>query len=90
MPHASAPPPTTQEEDRRALVQRADALAQLRQKVARLEEMAGRNQRDRVMLPQIQRALREARAQLAGAEAQHAASSKAVHDKEKLRKMTKF
>lgn len=77
----------SQEEDRRALAQRADALAQLRQKVKRLEEMQGRNKRDKVMLPQIERALREARAQLAGAEAQHAASTKAITDKEKLRKM---
>ncbi len=78
-----------QEDDRRALAQRADALAQLRQKVKRLEEMQGRNRRDKVMLPQIERALKEARAELAGAEAQHAASSKAIHDKEKLKKMVR-
>lgn len=86
----SHPPPTrVQEEDRRALAQRGDALAQLRLKVKRLEEMQGRNKRDKVMLPQIERALREARAQLGAAEAQHAASTKAISDKEKLRKMVR-
>ncbi|PRW59634.1 zinc finger CCCH domain-containing 18 [Chlorella sorokiniana] len=87
---ADSKKPANKEEDRRALAQRADALAQLRLKVKRLEEMQARNKRDKVMLPQIERALREARAQLAGAEVQHAASTKAITDKEKLRKMTKF
>ncbi len=52
--------------------------------------MAGRNARDKVMLPQIKRALAEAQAQVAAAESQHAASHKAIHDREKLKRMTKF
>lgn len=52
--------------------------------------MAGRNARDAVMLPQITRSLAEAKAQLAAAEAAHGASSKAIHDREKLKRMTKF
>lgn len=53
-------------------------------------EMAARNAKDKVMLPQIKRALAEAQAQLAASEAQHAASTKATHDKETLRRWTKF
>lgn len=53
-------------------------------------EMAGRNARDKTMLPQIKRALGEAQAQLAAAERQHSASTKAIHDREKLKRMAKF
>lgn len=53
-------------------------------------EMATRNAKDKVMLPQIRRALGEAHAALAAAEGAHAASAKAIHDREKLKKMHKF
>lgn len=52
--------------------------------------MAGRNARDKVMLPQIRRALAEAQAQVAAAERDHAASHKAIHEKEKQKRMSKF
>jgi hypothetical protein len=53
-------------------------------------EGAARNANDAVMAPQFRRALAEAQAQLAAAERQHAASHKAIHDKEKLKRMTKL
>ena len=53
-------------------------------------EGAARNASDAVMAPQFRRALAEAQAQLAAAERQHAASHKAIYDKEKLKRMTKF
>ena len=52
--------------------------------------MAGRNASDKLMLPQVKRALAEAEAQLRAAERQHDASHKAIHDKERLKRMTKF
>lgn len=65
-------------------------MTELRAKVRRLGEMAARNSKDAVMLPQIQRALREAQVQLAGAEQHEQRATKAIHDREKLRKWTKF
>lgn len=53
-------------------------------------EMAGRNARDKTMLPQIKRALAEAERALAAAERQHSASTKAIHERETLRRMAKF
>ncbi|KAL4422140.1 hypothetical protein ABPG77_006829 [Micractinium sp. CCAP 211/92] len=78
------------EEDRRALAKRADDLAQQRLRVQRLSEMAARNAKDKVMLPQIRRALAEAQAALAAAEREHSASTSAIHAKEKQRRWTKF
>lgn len=52
--------------------------------------MEGRNARDRVMLPQIKRAVAEAEAHLAAAERQHSASTRSIHDREKLKRMAKF
>lgn len=52
--------------------------------------MAARNARDKAMLPQIRRALGEAQAQLAAAERAHSASTKAIHEREKLKRMAKF
>ncbi|KAI3435825.1 hypothetical protein D9Q98_001883 [Chlorella vulgaris] len=78
------------EEDRRQLSQRADELAQLGVKVQRLRDMAARNAKDRLMLPQIRRALVEAQEQLAAAQQRHGASSKAIQDREKLKRMSKF
>ncbi len=53
-------------------------------------DMAARNAQDKVMIPQIRRALAEAQAQLAAAGAQQEASSKAIHEREKLKRMAKF
>lgn len=53
-------------------------------------EMAARNAQDKLMIPQIRRALAEAQAQLAAAQQQHSASTKAIHDREKLKRMAKF
>ncbi|KAL4458446.1 hypothetical protein ABPG75_013311 [Micractinium tetrahymenae] len=78
------------EEDRRALAKRADDLSQLRLKVQRLSEMATRNTKDKVMLPQIKRALAEAQAALAAAEREHTASTSAIHAREKQKRWAKF
>ena len=53
-------------------------------------EMAGRNASDKLMLPQVKRALAEAEAQLLAADRRHARATTAIHDKERLKRMTKF
>lgn len=56
----------------------------------RLGEMAARNSKDTVMLPQVLRALAAARAQLAGAEREQVASARAVSHREEMKRWAKF
>ncbi|KAH7426263.1 hypothetical protein KP509_11G092700 [Ceratopteris richardii] len=80
----------TQGEDREALVAKADEIAEIRNKVEKLEEMVRRNRKDKAFHEAIARRLEETRMELMNAEQSHAFTSFAIQSKEKEKRWLKF
>lgn len=78
------------EENRRSLVARDDEVKRLKITINRWEEMARRNQKDKVMYEAAMRKLNDARKDLSDAEARYASACSAVTSKEKEKKWLKF
>ncbi|GAQ78800.1 CCCH-type zinc finger protein [Klebsormidium nitens] len=76
--------------DRQKLLAQGEDVEELRKRIAKLQEMADRNRKDRTVSAAVQRKLEETRNALATAEAAHESAHREIHEKERHKKLLKW